>query len=129
MAVQQIIGKRIIKYDTNSPNFKKPEPELKEVNGNILKSEEIDIYNEKTYQVPLEPNGNLKLEEMMSKMMGKLDGISDSESQTGTEAVEVDIQREIAIGVVDQNAVKSEEFKCKVKNKKDKLKALRSRRK
>ena len=34
---------------------------------------------------------------------------------------------EIAIGKVDSNAVKSEEFKGKVKTKKDKLKALRRR--
>ena len=26
MAIQQIIGKRIVKYDTDSPNFKQPEP-------------------------------------------------------------------------------------------------------
>ena len=60
--------------------------------------------------------------------MNKLDNF-DSKSQTGIQAVEVDIKREIAIGKVDSNAVKSEEFKGKVKTKKDKLKALRNRRK
>ena len=49
----------------------------------------------------------------------------DSKSQTGVHAVEVDIKREIAIGKVDTAAVKSQEFKGKVKTKKDKLKALR----
>ena len=125
MAVQKIIGKRIIKHDTNSPNFKPPKPKVEEVSGNLKEDE--DVYGENTYRIQSEPNGNLKLEEMMSKMMGKLDGINGSSTQTGTEAIEVDIQREIAIGMVDQNAVKSEEFKGKVNNKLDKLKALRRR--
>ena len=51
------------------------------------------------------------------------------QSQTGTNAIEVDIQREIAIGKADINGVKSEEIKGKVMNKKDKLKALRRRNK
>ena len=127
MAIQRITNKRIIKHDTNSPNFK-PLPKVEEqVDGNSKENFEEDVYGERIYQVPTESNGNLKLEEMMSKMMGKLDGINGSESQTGTEAIEVDIQREIAISKVDMNAVKSEVFKGKVKTKKDKLKALRIR--
>ena len=70
---------------------------------------------------------------MMSKMLGKIDKfgnrIDGKDTQTGTEAVEVDIQREIAISKVDMNAVKSEVFEGKVKTKKDKLKALRMRKK
>mgnify|MGYP003113261888 CR=1 FL=1 len=133
MSVQKIIGKRIIKYDTQSPNFsaKKLKDKQQEISGNV--KDDTDIYGEQTYQVPTEQNGNLKLEEMMNKMLGKIDKfgnkIGDSESQTGTEAIEVDIQREIAISKVDMNAVKSEVFKGKVKTKKDKLKALRHRRK
>ena len=41
--------------------------------------------------------------------------------------VEVDIKREIAIGKVDKNAVKSEVTKGKVNNKLDKLRALRKK--
>ena len=124
MAVQQILGKRIVKVDESHPNFN-PEPKVeKEINGNVKQD---DIYNEKVYQVPSEPNGNLKMEEMMGKMMGKLDNLSGTKSQTGTEAVEVDIQREIAISMVDQNAVKSEVTRGKVKTKKDKLRKLRRR--
>ena len=131
MAVQRITGKKITKIDTSSPNFK-PLPKVEEhVDGNIKETQDEDIYGEQTYQVPTESNGNLKLEEMMSKMLGKIDKfgnkIGDNESQTGTEAIEVDIQREIAISKVDMNAVKSEVFKGKVKTKKDKLKALRRR--
>ena len=125
MAVQKIPGKKITKIDMTSPNFR-PLPKVEEqVDGNSKENFEEDVYGERIYQVPTESNGNLKLEEMMSKMMGKLDGINGSESQTGTEAIEVDIQREIAISKVDMNAVKSEVFKGKVKTKKDKLKALR----
>ena len=133
MAVQQILGKKITKIDTTSPNFKpvKPLVVVEEVNGNIKETQDDDIYGEQTYQVPTEQNGNLKLEEMMSKMLGKIDKfgnrIDGKDSQTGTEAVEVDIQREIAISKVDMNAVKSEVTIGKVLTKKDKLKALRIR--
>ena len=131
MAVQKIPGKRIIKYDTKSPNFKQLPKVEEQVDGNLKENYEEDVYGERIYQVPTESNGNLKLEEMMSKMLGKIDKfgnrIGDNESQTGTEAVEVDIQREIAISKVDQNAVKSEVTIGKVLTKKDKLKALRIR--
>ena len=126
MAVQLITNKVVKRYDTNHPNYK-PEPEPnKEVNGNVVEND--DIYNERVYHVPSEPNGNLKMEEMMSKMMGKLDNLNGTKSQTGTEAIEVDIEREIAISMVDQNAVKSEVTLGKVKTKKDKLRQLRKRR-
>lgn len=133
MAVQRITNKRITKIDTNSPNYKPSKPKVveEEINGNLKENYEEDVYGERIYQVPMEHNGNLKLEEMMSKMLGKIDKfgnkIDDRESQTGTEAVEVDIQREIAIGKVDNSAVKSEVIKGKVLTKKDKLKALRLR--
>jgi hypothetical protein len=133
MAVQKIPGKKITKIDTTSPNFRPIKPEVVEeqVDGNLKENYEEDVYGEQAYQVPTESNGNLKLEEMMSKMLGKIDKFgnrtSDSESQTGTEAIEVDIQREIAISKVDQNAVKSEVTIGKVLTKKDKLKALRIR--
>ena len=125
MAVQLITNKIVKKYDTQHPNYK-PEPKVeKEIDGN---AKEDDIYNERVYQAPIEQNGNLKMEEMMGKMMGKLDNLSGTKSQTGTEAVEVDIQREIAISMVDQNAVKSEVTRGRVKTKKDKLRQLRKRR-
>ena len=124
MAVQQIIGKRIIKYDTESPNFKEqPKPE-KEVNGNVV---EEDIYGETkhTYQPD---NGNLQMNEFMTGVLNKLDGLTvNPDIVQKSRAVEVDIKREIAIGKLDTNAVKSEEIKGKVNNKLDKLKALRKR--
>ena len=126
MGVQLITNKVGKRYDTNHPNYK-PDPEpTKEVNGNVV--ENNDIYNERVYHIPTEPNGNLKMEEMMSKMMVKIDNLNGTKSQTGTEVIEVYIEREIAISMVDQNAVKSEVTFGKVKTKKDKLRQLRKRR-
>ena len=125
MAIQQITGKRIIKHDTNSPNFKLPEPKrVEEVDGN---TEENDIYGERkhTYQPD---NGNLQMNEFMTGVLNKLDGLTvNPDIVKKSRAVEVDIKREIAIGKADMSDIKSEEFKGKVNNKKDKLKALRRR--
>ena len=132
MAIQLITNKKITKFDTNDPNYKPPAPKVEEeVSGNIIETEKTDIYGERIHTYTEEPNGNLKLEEMMAQMLGKIDKfgnrIDGSESQTGTEAVEVDIEREIAISMVDQNAVKSEVTRGRVKTKKDKLRRLRRR--
>ena len=126
MAVQRIFGKKIIKFDEKDPNYKPaPEPE-QVVNGNI--KEDTDIYGEvkHTYQPD---NGNLQMNEMMTGIMNKLDGLTNVNSDIvkKNRAVEVDIKRAIAIGDVDVNGVKSEEYKGKVNNKLDKLKALRRR--
>ena len=126
MAIQRITHKKIKKYDTKNPNFnpeslKKPK---KEINGNVV---ENDIYGEKkhTYQPD---NGNLQMNEFMTGVMNKLDGLTvNPDIVQKSRAVEVDIKREIAIGKLDTNAVKSEEYVGKVKTKKDKLKALRKR--
>ena len=126
MAVQPITGKRIIKYDTSNPNFdpeslKKPK---KEVSGNV--QEDTDIYGERKHTYTPEPNGNLQMEELMGKVLNKLDNIPGG-SQTGVKAIEVDIKKEIAIGKADMSSIKSEEIKGKVNNKLDKLKKLRRR--
>ena len=124
MGVQRITGKRITKYDTSNPNFvEKPKPEVK-VSGNVQEDE--DVYGERKHTYTPEPNGNLQVEQMMGKLMNKLDNF-DSKSQTGIKAIEVDIKKEIAIGKADMSSIKSQEFKGKVKTKKDKLKALRKR--
>ena len=123
MAVQQITHKRIIKYDTSNPNYKpEPKPE-KEVDGNVMKE---DLYGERKHTYTPEPNGNLQMEELMGKVLNKLDNIPGG-SQTGVKAIEVDIKKEIAIGKADMSSIKSEEVKGKVNNKSDKLKKLRRR--
>ena len=126
MAVEPIIGKKLVKYDTSSPNYKPTPQPKKEVSGNVR--DDDDVYGERKHTYTPEPNGNLQMEQMMGKLINKLDNF-DSPSQTGIKAVEVDIKRDIAIGKVDAQAVKSEVLVNKVKSKKDKLKALRNRRK
>jgi len=124
MSVQRITGKRITKYDTSNPNFvEKPKPK-QEVSGNVQDDE--DMYGERKHTYIPEPNGNLQMEQMMGKLMNKLDNF-DSPSQTGVKAIEVDIKKEIAIGKADMSSIKSEEVKGKVNNKLDKLKKLRRR--
>ena len=129
MAVQVITHKKITKFNVDDPNYKplpKPEPEV--VNGNL--KEETDIYGERvhTYQPD---NGNLQMSEFMTGVMNKLDGLTNLNPNivNKNRAIEVDIKREIAISKADINGVTSEEIKGKVMNKKDKLKALRRRRK
>tara|TARA_R110000822_G_scaffold19309_3_gene63094 strand:+ start:1908 stop:2294 length:387 start_codon:yes stop_codon:yes gene_type:complete len=124
MAVQQITHKRIIKYNEADGNFQPtPKPE-KVVDGNI--KDDSDIYGERKHTYTPEPNGNLQMEELMGKVLNKLDNIPGS-SQTGIKAIEVDIKKEIAIGKADMSSIKSEEVKGKVNNKLDKLKKLRRR--
>ena len=97
------------------------------VNGNVL--EDDDVYGEKkhTYQPD---NGNLQMNEFMTGVMNKLDGLTvNPDIVQKSRALEVDIKREIAIGKIDTQAVKSEVSTNNIKSKKDKLKALRNRRK
>ena len=125
MAVQQITHKRITKYDTSNPNYKEtPKPKV-EVSGNV-KDDDRDMYGEIKHTYTPEPNGNLQMEELMGKVLNKLDNIPGG-SQTGVKAIEVDIKKEIAIGKADMSSIKSEEVKGKVNNKLDKLKKLRRR--
>ena len=127
MAVQLITHKKITKFNVDDPNFKPPpQPEPEEINGNVVVEEDEDVYGERKHFYTPEPNGNLQMEQLMGKLINKLDSIP-GQSQTGTNAIEIDIKREIAIGKADINGVKSEEIKGKVMNKKDKLKALRRR--
>ena len=131
MAVQLITKKIIKKFDLKDPNFKPPpQPEPEEVSGNVLAEEDEDVYGERkhTYQPD---NGNLQMSEFMTGVMNKLDGLTtlNPDIVEKNRAIEVDIKREIAISKADINGVTSEEIKGKVMNKKDKLKALRRRRK
>ena len=124
MAVQRITHKKITKFNEKDGNFQPTPKPKKEVDGNII--DDTDVYGERKHTYTPEPNGNLQMEELMGKIVNKLDNIPGV-SQTGTKAIEVDIKREIAIGNVDTSAVKSEEIKGKVNNKLDKLKKLRRR--
>ena len=126
MAVQRITHKRIVKFDERDGNFKPQLKPEKVVNGNVI--EDDDVYGERkhTYQPD---NGNLQMNEMMTGILNKLDNLGNinNDKLKPGRAIEVDVKREIAIGKLDTNAVKSEEYVGKVKTKKDKLKALRRR--
>ena len=124
MAVQQITHKKITKFDTSNPNYQETPKPKQEVSGNVKDDE--DVYGERKHSYIPEPNGNLQMEELMGKVLNKLDNIPGS-SQTGVKAIEVDIKKEIAIGKADMSSIKSEEVKGKVNNKLDKLKKLRRR--
>ena len=123
MAVQRITHKTIKKFDEKDGNFQPTPKPKKEVDGNVMGD---DVYGERKHTYTPEPNGNLQMEQMMGKLMNKLDNF-DSPSQTGVKAIEVDIKKEIAIGKADMSSIKSEEVKGKVNNKLDKLKKLRRR--
>ena len=129
MAVQIITHKKIKKFDLSDPNFKPPpQPEPEEVSGNVLAEEDEDLYGERKHFYQPD-NGNLQMNEFMTGVMNKLDGLTtlNPDIVEKNRAIEVDIKREIAIGKADINGVTSEEIKGKVMNKKDKLKALRRR--
>ena len=130
MAVQVITHKKITKFDLDDPNFKPPTPKVEEeVDGNLKKTEETDIYGERIHKY--QPNnGNLQMSEFMTGVLNKLDGLTVNPNIVEkNRAIEVDIKREIAIGKADINNIKSEEFMGKVMYKKDKLQALRRRQK
>ena len=92
------------------------------------------VFNE---QVVSQTNNNLDLSKLFNMLSNKIDSIrtlpmniygENNQSKTlNVGPVEVDIKREIAIGKVDKNAVKSEVTKGKVNNKLDKLRDLRRR--
>ena len=129
MAVQVITHKKITKFNVDDPNFKPlPQPEPEEVNGNVVVEEDEDLYGERKHMYQPD-NGNLQMSEFMTGVMNKLDGLTNLNPNivNKNRAIEVDIKREIAIGKADINGVTSEEIKGKVMNKKDKLKALRRR--
>jgi hypothetical protein len=79
-------------------------------------------------------NNDLDVEKLFKMLSEKLDSINiggpnsniyGEDVNKKTKAIDIDIKREIYIGDVDKNAIKSQEIKGKVNTKLDKLKALR----
>ena len=74
-------------------------------NNGLLDTEDEDVYGERvhTYQPD---NGNLQMNEMMTGIMNKLDGLTvNPDIVEKSRAVEVDIKREIAIGKADMSSI------------------------
>ena len=132
MAIQQILGKQITKFDTEklskNPNFVQPEePVVKKevVNGNTN-----DNTNTKVYQCEMKPSQNIygeEMKDMMTTMMGKLDNIKVQNGNINVDnSVEVDVKRNVFLSKADDANVKIDNVKQgKVNNKVNKLRALR----
>ena len=132
MAVQQILGKQITKFDTEklskNPNFvQSEEPVIKKevVNGNTN-----DNVNTKVYQGDMKPSQNIygeEMKDMMNTMMGKLDNIKVQNGNINVDnSIEVDVKRNVFLSKADDANVKIDNVKQgKVNNKVNKLRALR----
>ena len=79
MAIQQITGKQITKFDTEklskNPNFVQPEkPEIKKevVSGNTIDNKSTGVYKEDTNVY------GEKMESMMNTLIGKIEAIDTS---------------------------------------------------
>ena len=132
MAVQQILGKQITKFDTEklskNPNFVQPEePKVKQevVNGNTIQNN-----NSKVYQGETKPSQNIygeEMKDMMTTMMGKLDNIKVQNGNINVDnSIEVDVKRNVFLSKADDANVKIDNVKQgKVNNKVNKLRALR----
>jgi hypothetical protein len=125
MAVQQLkVGKVFFQQDVNK-KYEKKQPKEIRIEKPVEEKIEKNVYGEQKYTYMPESNGNLQLEQLMGRLMNKLDNIPGGESQTGIAPVEIDIKKEIYIDKVDTNKIESEEIKGKVNNKLSKLRALR----
>lgn len=112
MAVQKIFGKHIVK---RNENFK---PIVNTNNYGI----EPDYSKSNLYgEQHKEDKKDLDVNELADLIADKV-GFKDTRK---TQAIDIDIKREIAIGKVDKHAVTSEVMLGKVKNKLEKLRALR----
>ena len=132
MAIQQILGKQITKFDTEklskNPNFVQPEePKVKQevVNGNTIQNK-----NSKVYQGETKPSQNIygeEMKDMMTTMMGKLDNIKVQNGNINVDnSIEVDVKRNVFLSKADDANVKIDNVKQgKVNNKVNKLRALR----
>ena len=132
MAVQQILGKQITKFDTEklskNPNFvqsKEPIVKKEVVNGNT--NENI---NEKVYQGDVKQPQNIygeEMKDMMTTMMGKIDNIKYKNGNINVDnSIEVDVKRNVFLSKADEANVKIDNVKKgKVNNKVSKLRALR----
>tara|TARA_Y100000361_G_scaffold143217_1_gene150018 strand:- start:305 stop:715 length:411 start_codon:yes stop_codon:yes gene_type:complete len=132
VAVQQIIGKQITKFDTEklskNPNFVQPEePEIKKevVNGNTINNSD-----KKVYQGEIKSSQNIygeEMKDMMTTMMGKLDNIKVQNGNINVDnSIEVDVKRNVFLSTADDSNIKIDNVrKGKVNNKVNKLRALR----
>jgi len=131
MAIQQILGKQITKFDTEklskNPNFVQHEaPQIKKevVSGNIAENKSTGVYEE-----DVNVYGE-KMESMMHTLIGKIDNIKVKNGNLNVydenTAVDIDVKRNVFLAKPDDSNVKVDKIKKgKVNNKVNKLRALR----
>ena len=106
------IGQKFfITGDGRSENKPKSINVINHKNNDLDVGRLFKMLSEKIDSISIGPNSNIYGEDMNKK----------------TKAIDIDIKREIYIGDVDKNAIKSQEIKGKVNTKLDKLKALRKK--
>jgi len=115
VAVQPLTdGKIIIKSDGVVSSPKLPKKGTKKIT-------ETNIYEEPY----INKTGNIDIDELATSITAKM--LGGQVKIPETKAIEVDIKREIAIGKVKDDAVKSEVIEGKVNNKLSKLRELRKK--
>ena len=132
MAVEQILGKQITKFDTEklskNPNFvpeEKTKIKKENVNGNLKENS-----SNKVYQGDINSSQNIygeEMKDMMTTMMGKIDNIKYKNGNINVDnSIEVDVKRNVFLSKADEANVKIDNVKKgKVNNKVSKLRALR----
>ena len=132
MAVQQILGKQITKFDTEklskNPNFVQPEEPV--VKKEVVSGNTIENTEKKVYQGNMKPSQNIygeEMKDMMTTMMGKIDNMKFENGNINIDnSVEVDVKRNVFLSKADDSNVKIDNVKTgKVNNKVNKLRALR----
>jgi len=115
MAVQPLInGKKIIKQGGSI------------LGPTIVEKKKEPVMLTNIYEEPyINKTGNIDVDELATAITARM--LGGNVKIPEKKAIEVDIKREIAIGKIDTDAVKSEEIKGKVNNKMNKLKKLRKR--
>ena len=93
------------------------------IKGQRSISEAVLIENDNNLYGEQYPKQDLNVNQLANLLAEKIN--IDTVKSAKTQAIDIDIKREILINKVDKNAVKSELIEGKVNNKLDKLKALR----
>ena len=139
MAIQQIKGKKIFKYDTKklskNPNFVQPPVQTIQKKKEIVSGNTTENTGKGVYQGDDNIYGE-KLMNQMQEMMGKIDNIKVTNGNLNVygekekKAVEVEVKRNLYLAKADNIKMDVDEvISGKVKTKKDKLRALRKRNK
>mgnify|MGYP006412250901 FL=1 len=96
---------------------------IRKLNNQVHSLSPTVIQNDDNLYGEVRNSPDIDIESLANMLSEKM----NSSSPLSTSVVDIDIKREIAIGEVNQNAIRSEVIEGKVNNKLSKLKALRRR--